>query len=143
MAPRWMIASMFYQELIFTQDVVSWYAVEIRIVTSPNELRDSEIFKFPWRKLINSFDVNSGQIFPPAELLLYSTIILRFSWKSWPKNIYNQIDNREHALSGANIHTGRCLIVWSGDKNCYEPERITGFGDIEVSVTKINKNVWC
>ena len=41
------IASMLYLKLIFIQDNVSYYEVEIKIVTSPNELLDSKIFKFP------------------------------------------------------------------------------------------------
>ena len=36
---------MLYLKLIFTQDDVSWYEVEIKITTSTNELRDSEILR--------------------------------------------------------------------------------------------------
>ena len=70
-------ASMLYQELILKQSDVSYRSRKFNI--SLNELRDSEIFEFPWRKLIKMFDVNSEQILPPVELLLrwntYSTII--------------------------------------------------------------------
>ena len=58
------------------------------------------------------------------------------------KVIYTPLGNLEHALSGSNIRTGWCLIVWSRYENCYEPKWITGFRDIEIFVMKCNKNVW-
>ena len=37
---------MLSQELIMIQDDVSWYGVEMKIVMSPNELKDSENIDF-------------------------------------------------------------------------------------------------
>ena len=51
-----LIASMLYKELIFKHDDVSWYEVEIQIVTGPNEWRDAEMLRLPWWKLENTFD---------------------------------------------------------------------------------------
>ena len=43
------IASILHEELMFIQDVVSWYEVEITIVMSPNKVRDSEMLRLAAR----------------------------------------------------------------------------------------------
>ena len=49
-------ATMLYQNIILIQDDASYYKVEIKICTSPNELRDAEKYWFPWRKVTQMFD---------------------------------------------------------------------------------------